>query len=381
MMGRVDQAGAAGHAGPLAGRPPAAPEAAGAARLEGGLRLSAPGRCKRGSATRPLVSYVTVVRNARATIGRTLASVRNQQWDAVEHVVVDGLSDDGTREIIEAHAGQIDVYVSEPDAGLYDALNKALALVRGDLVCVLNADDWLTPDAAAVAARALLRRSATAGTPLLILSSAWLHVGARRKLWLPAPLDAGSWLRCPKICHNGVYATRSALERTGPYDTRWRIVGDTHWLCRAFDAGVDVVHCPAPTVHYMPGGLSADTRRHVEECAQLMAQRFTGLDEAGVWTLIHAFYPWPDNLAPFAASRPPDLGRALDALLARHAGDAALDAAAAAAGLAAQRGHAARVRTRRGLAAQVHRGLLRAWYGVREAVAPPRPGSPPPTPK
>jgi hypothetical protein len=339
-------------------------------RVEGGLRLVDPGRCRQGRPGRPLVSYVTAVRNAAATLERTLASVRAQQWDAVEHIVVDGFSNDGTRDIIERHAAQIDYYVCEPDAGLYDALNKALAMARGDLVCVLNADDWLTPDAAAVAARALLRCGSAAGAraPVLILTSAWLHDNGRRKLWLPGPLNAGSWLRCPKICHNGAYATPAAIARVGPYDTRFRIVADTRWLCGAFDAGVQVVHCAAPTVHYVTGGLSSDSKRHVEECARLVALRFPTLDAAEVWTLVHSFYPWRDNLAPFAASCPSDLGRALQSLLARHAGDEALHTSARAAGVAEQIGHARRVSPRRAFSTQLQRGLLRAWYGARGLV-------------
>lgn len=367
MMGRVNAAVDMVPGGQVAGAAPPS-----RARIEGGRRFADPGACARGDPTRPLVSYVTVVRNARSTLPRTLASVRAQLWEAVEHVVVDGLSDDGTREVIEAHAAQIDYYVSEPDAGLYDALNKALSLVRGDLVCVLNADDWLTPDAAGLAARALLRCAPVTASPppVMILTSAWLHDGRRRKLWLPSPLDAGSWLRCPKICHNGVYATPSALALAGPYDTRFRIVGDTRWLCGAFDAGVKFVHCAAPTVHYMSGGMSSDLKRHVEECAMLIALRFPALDASEVWTLVHCFYPWTDNLVPFTSTRPADLGRALEALLARHAGDKALQASAAAAGLAEQRGHAHRVRPRRTLSAQLQRGLLRAWYGARAMLAP-----------
>jgi len=339
-------------------------------RIERGLRLTAPERCSKGGPHRPLVSYVTVVRNARATVERTLASVRAQQWDAVEHIVVDGCSNDGTREIIEAHASQIDYFVSEPDQGLYYALNKALSLVRGDLVCVLNADDWLTPDAAAVAAKALLRVDGTTGTPVpvMILTSAWLHNGGRRKLWLPAPLDAGCWLRCPKICHNGVYATPAALALAGAYDTRLRIVADTSWLCSAFDAGVRIVHCAAPTVHYVTGGLSSDVGRHVEECARMLALRFPELQASEVWTLVHAFYPWRDGLTPFAATCPSDLGRALESLLERHSGNVALQASASAAGLADQQGHATRVRQRRKLSDQLRRGVLRLWYGTRYAL-------------
>lgn len=336
-------------------------------RAEGGLRISQPGRCRQSTQSQPLVSYITVVRNAQDTLARTLASVRAQRWGAVEHIVVDGLSNDATLDIIEAHAGQIDYYVSERDSGLYDAINKALRLVRGDLVCVLNADDWLTPDAAEIAALALLRgaRGAVSELPLIICTSAWLHDSKRRKLWVPAALDIGSWLRCPKICHNGVYATPAAVTLTGPYDARLGIVADTQWLCRAFEAGVRVLHLGAPTVHYASGGLSSDVGRHVRECALLVSLRFPALDEAEVWTLLHSFYPWSDNLEPFLASRPRDLGLALERLLARHAGDRALLASAQAAGLADQLGHASRVRPRMRLSAKLQRGLSRAWHGAR----------------
>ncbi|MEY3272997.1 MAG: D-inositol 3-phosphate glycosyltransferase, partial [Pseudomonadota bacterium] len=244
------------------------PPASGGRLGEGGQRLVQ----RPGPAREPLVSYVTVVRNAVSTLPRTLASVRAQRGAAVEHLVIDACSTDGTRALIEAHAGQIDYWVSEPDGGLYDALNKAMSLVRGSLVCVLNADDWLTPDAAARALAALRRHEPRPlePAPRLILSAAWLHNGPRRRLWLPGALDAGSWLRCPNLCHNGVYATPAALRAAGPYDTRLRIVADTRWLLAMVDAGVAIHRIGAPTVHYVTGGLSGDVTRHVQECARLL---------------------------------------------------------------------------------------------------------------
>jgi glycosyltransferase involved in cell wall biosynthesis len=128
------------------------PAAAGP-RAEGGLRLQR-GSTRPHSATEPLVSYVTVVKNGAGTLERTLLSVRQQTWSAIEHIVLDGSSTDGTVGIIERHAASLEYYASESDAGLYDALNKAVELAAGELICVLNADDWLTPDAAAVAVAA-----------------------------------------------------------------------------------------------------------------------------------------------------------------------------------------------------------------------------------
>jgi hypothetical protein len=345
------------------------PPPGGLRRAEGGQRCAL--QAAPPAPTQPLVSYITVVRNAAGTLARTLASVRAQQGAAVEHIVIDALSDDGTLALIEAHAAQIDYYVSEPDAGLYDALNKAMALVRGSLVCVLNADDWLAADAAATALAALQRHEPQPlqPAPRLILSAAWQHNGTRRRLWLPGVLDAGSWLRCPNICHNGVYATPAALRAAGPYDTRLRIVADSRWLLAARDAGVAIHTLHAPTVHYVTGGLSGDVSRHVRECAQLLAQGFPALDEAEVWTLLHAFYPWAGNLQPFADRCPPHLGQALQALAARHAGDTRLQACLQAAGWEAQRGQARRVPFKRPLAADLQRGWARLRYTLRDVWA------------
>lgn len=339
------------------------PPAAGGRLAEGGRRLSQPP----GRRDSPCVSYITVVRNAVATLPRTLASVRAQRGAAVEHIVIDACSSDGTLALIEAHAGQIDYYVSEPDGGLYDALNKAMSLVSGSLVCVLNADDWLTPDAAASALRVLRQQDPQPLAPAAhaILSAAWQHNGPRRRLWLPGPLDAGSWLRCPNLCHNGVYVTPAALRAAGPYDTRLRVVADTRWMLALHDAGVAVHAVTTPTVHYVTGGLSGDVSRHVQECAQLLRLGFPALSEAEAWVLLHAFYPWAGNLVPFADRCPPHLGQALQALATRHAGDARLQGALRAAGAEAQFGQARRVEARRPLAVNLQRGAAKLWHTAR----------------
>lgn len=347
------------------------PPAQGQRLAEGGRRLALPAPSRACSEhDEPVVSYITVVRNAAATLPRTLASVRGQRGAAVEHIVIDAQSDDGTLAVIEAHAGQIDYYVSEPDAGLYDAINKALSLVRGSLVCVLNADDWLTPDAAALALATLRRHERQFHDPaaMLILSAAWQHNRQRRRLWLPGAVNAGSWLRCPNVCHNGVYATPAALRAAGPYDLRLRIVADSRWLLAALDAGVPMHTIHAPTVHYVTGGLSGDVSRHVVECARMLAGGFPHLDEAEVWTLLHAFYPWAGNLSPFADRCPAHLGQALQALALRHAGDARLQNCLAAADWTAQRGQARRVPFHRSLAENVERGWARLRFTLRDAL-------------
>ena len=109
----------------------------------------------------PLVSVVTVVRNGVASFRRTAESVWSQTYPAVEYIVVDGGSTDGTRELIESLGDHIDLWISEPDDGISDAFNKGIALARGEVVGLINSDDWYEPDAVAAAVTALKRSELT----------------------------------------------------------------------------------------------------------------------------------------------------------------------------------------------------------------------------
>jgi len=87
------------------------------------------------------VSIVTVVRNAAGTIEECLQSVASQSHVDVEHIVIDGASTDGTMDVVDRHRDQLAVVVSEPDRGIYDAMNKGIAVATGDVIGTLNADD------------------------------------------------------------------------------------------------------------------------------------------------------------------------------------------------------------------------------------------------
>src|SRR5690606_16858841 len=90
------------------------------------------------------ISIVTVCFNAEETIVDTLRSVEAQQHQDVEHIVVDGASRDGTVQLVQSQAARVARFVSEPDRGLYDAMNKGIALATGDVIAFLNADDVYT---------------------------------------------------------------------------------------------------------------------------------------------------------------------------------------------------------------------------------------------
>lgn len=89
---------------------------------------------------------ITVVFNAQETIAQCIQSVINQKYKNVEHIIIDGGSTDGTLQIVNQYRSSIKILVSEPDKGIYDAMNKGITLATGDIIGTLNADDCLTDD-------------------------------------------------------------------------------------------------------------------------------------------------------------------------------------------------------------------------------------------
>jgi len=114
----------------------------GPGRIEGGLRVRGKFQ-KRSQPGKPLLSVITVVRNAREDIERAIQSVINQSYDNIEYIIMDGASTDGTIDIIRKYEDNIAYWMSELDNGLYDAMNKGVSLARGDWIYFLGSDDIL----------------------------------------------------------------------------------------------------------------------------------------------------------------------------------------------------------------------------------------------
>ena len=95
----------------------------------------------------PSVSIVTIVRNGVRTLPRTLDSVLSQDFLDIEYVIVDGGSTDGTLDLLQANQNRIALWISEADRGISDAFNKGIALSRGEIIGLINGDDWYEPGA------------------------------------------------------------------------------------------------------------------------------------------------------------------------------------------------------------------------------------------
>lgn len=195
----------------------------------------------------PLFAIVTIVRNDREGLARTLESVAAQTFRDLEHVVVDGGSTDGSVDVLRAHAGGIARWVSEPDGGIADAFNKGLALSRGTWVNFLNAGDtFLDPTSLGQVVPYLARapivsaQSSTAG---------WLSPPVAPRNDHPLPRRA--WLS-----HQASFVHRSVFARCGGFDTRFRICMDYEFWLRSL-AVFELAFIERPVVEFAPGGISS----------------------------------------------------------------------------------------------------------------------------
>ena len=202
-------------------------------------------------------SVITVCANAVATIEETLRSVAAQTHRAVEHIVIDAASADGTMDIVNRYRTGLAHVVSEPDGGIYDAMNKGLALATGDIVCFLNADDVYAHRAVlAQVAQAMERQALDAlfGDVVFFRPEAPDKVVRRYRShrFSPAGIARG-WM--PP--HPALFVRRAVFQRVGGFRTTYRIAGDFEFVARAFGKDeLRYAYLPEVLVRMRHGGIS-----------------------------------------------------------------------------------------------------------------------------
>jgi glycosyltransferase len=229
------------------------------------------------------ISVITAVYNRATTIGEALDSVRAQTWPDIEHVVIDGASTDGTLELLEARRSEIAALVSEPDHGIYDALNKGIARATGDVIGLMHSDDLyadqqvLADVAAAFADPAIdavygdLDYVAQGDTNKVIRR--WRSCEYSRKLlsrgWMPP--------------HPTLYLRRQVVERWGAYDIGYQIAADYDAILRYFGRGsIRPAYVPRVLVKMRVGGESNRSLTHIlrksrEDYAAMRKNQIGGL--------------------------------------------------------------------------------------------------------
>lgn len=206
----------------------------------------------------PLVTVITVVLDAKATLGRTLASMSRQTYPRIEHIIIDGGSKDGSLGIIKNAAG-ISAWSSEPDTGIYDAMNKGVAAARGDYIAMLNADDWYEPQTIECAVQSLR----TSGRGFVFGDIEYHFPNGTPRVRRAGDPDYTRMLpgKVPATWHPTMVCSRKSFEQIGLYRTDLRIAADLDWQVRAFRQGIRGIYDPRVVTHHWGGGISSMNQR------------------------------------------------------------------------------------------------------------------------
>jgi glycosyltransferase involved in cell wall biosynthesis len=203
------------------------------------------------------VSIITVCYNSKATIEDTLRSIARQTYADVDHIVVDGGSTDGTREIIDRHRNRIAKVVFEPDHGVYDAMNKGLALASGGVIGFLNADDVYADHEVLSRVMMIMERE---GLDALLGDVEFFRpedpartVRRYRSARFKPDRIAFGWMPA----HPALFLRRRVYERFGLFRTDYRIAGDFEYCARIFrDETLAYRSFPETLVRMRTGGIS-----------------------------------------------------------------------------------------------------------------------------
>ena len=226
------------------------------------------------------VSVVTACYNSAKTIGTTIQSVNAQSYTNIEHVLIDGASTDDTLNVISAGARENHSVLSEPDNGIYDALNKGIRRATGDVVGFLHADDFYTDDSVVERIADCFSRpevQAVYGDLQYVSQSDTEKV---IRTWNTKACSQGRLKRGWMPPHPTLYVRKEWYERIGGFDSQYRIAADYLSILQLFsNPDFDAVYIPQVLVKMRVGGAS---NRSLKNIIQKSGEDYAALKRTGV---------------------------------------------------------------------------------------------------
>jgi len=201
------------------------------------------------------ISIITPVFNAVETIEKTILSVVTQEMDSeLEYIIVDGGSQDGSVEVIKKYLNQVDIFISEKDQGVYDAMNKGINRATGDIIGIINADDWYNEGAFKIVEKAFKENEETS----LVYSPIENYLdGKYFNIFIPGDLE--NLLFKFTLNHPSCFLRKQVYELIGLFDLSYDIAADYDFILRAYTSGVKFHYVETPLVSYSLNGMSGQT--------------------------------------------------------------------------------------------------------------------------
>jgi len=225
------------------------------------------------SLERPLITVITVVFNGEKHLEQAIQSVINQNYNPIEYIVIDGGSTDGTPDIIRKYENRIAAWISEPDKGIFDAMNKGIGKASGEFIGMLNADDWYEPD--------ILGKVKEKITGLEEIENRVIYCD---HYWCDEELSPGNkvgrkagmkYWKGMTISHQSMFVHRSVYEKLGLYHLEYRYASDYEFFLRMIKAGVVFEKIPGYGVNFRKGGTGDRyMNRSITEVSRIVRRYF-----------------------------------------------------------------------------------------------------------
>ncbi|MAZ66500.1 MAG: hypothetical protein CMF25_05270 [Kangiellaceae bacterium] len=193
----------------------------------------------------PFISIVTVTYNDAEGLKKTIDAVKQQTYPHYEHIVVDGGSSDGTLALLKENEATLGYYVSAPDGGIYQAMNRGISLAQGDYVCLINAGDQQLPDFLQASVDRLVETKADFSYCRLVGEQA------------PSALNDGIYTYHMNVNHQTFVVSKDAYDIVGPYDESYRVVSDIKWARDAYGHNLSSTFVDQELVVFELGGISS----------------------------------------------------------------------------------------------------------------------------
>lgn len=208
---------------------------------------------------RVLLSIITVCYNADQALVRTMDSVAEQTFRNFEYIIIDGASEDGTLQIIHERRAEVDQWISEPDTGIYNAMNKGIKMAKGEYLCFMNAGDCFH----APSTLSDLFASIGSQRPDVLYGQTNLvdNVGnylRPRRLSAPKKLTKRSFLRGMLVCHQSFYPKRDLAPM---YDESYRYSSDYDWCLNILGRSRSNYYSGLVLTDYLSEGMTTQHRR------------------------------------------------------------------------------------------------------------------------
>lgn len=204
------------------------------------------------------VSIITACLNSEKTIEQTIQSVLNQTYPNIEYILVDGKSTDRTLEIISKYQNRIAMCISEQDKGLYDAMNKGISMATGDIIGIINSDDWYAPDAVANVVRTFSKKKMDVVYGLMEIIHSDGHISRVKNGSLEQMLYR------MVIPHPTAFVRKEIYQKIGNFDLQYRVVADYDLFLRIYLNNCRIQQIPCVLAYFREGGLST---ANAVECA------------------------------------------------------------------------------------------------------------------